>query len=52
MTLHKLSADSGYEYLPRQVAAMDSTEKGHNGLGDYYSAKGEAPGVWTGLGQR
>ena len=50
MTLHKLSAGSGYEYLTRQVAAMDSTEKGHATLADYYSAKGEAPGVWMGSG--
>ena len=50
MTLHKLSAGSGYEYLTRQVAAMDSTEKGHAALADYYSAKGEAPGVWMGSG--
>ncbi len=50
MTLHKLSAGSGYEYLTRQVAAMDSTEKGHAELADYYSAKGEAPGVWMGSG--
>ncbi|WP_159540979.1 MobF family relaxase [Aeromicrobium sp. 9AM] len=50
MTLHKLSAGSGYEYLTRQVAAMDSTEKGHLALADYYSAKGEAPGVWMGSG--
>jgi hypothetical protein len=39
MTLHKLSAGSGYEYLTRQVAALDSTEKGRTGLADYYSAK-------------
>jgi conjugative relaxase-like TrwC/TraI family protein len=50
MTLHKLSAGSGYEYLTRQVAAMDSTEKGHASLADYYSAKGEAPGLWMGSG--
>lgn len=50
MTLHKLSAGSGYEYLTRQVAAMDSTEKGHAALADYYSAKGESPGVWMGSG--
>ena len=50
MTLHKLSAGSGYEYLTRQVAAMDSTEKGHAQLADYYSAKGESPGVWMGSG--
>ena len=28
MTLHKLSAGTGYQYLTRQVAALDSTEKG------------------------
>ena len=50
MTLHKLSAGSGYEYLTRQVAALDSTEKGATPLADYYSAKGEAPGRWVGSG--
>ncbi len=48
MTLHKLSA--GYEYLTRQVAALDSTEKGTTPLADYYAAKGEAPGHWVGSG--
>lgn len=32
MTLHKLSAGTGYEYLTRQVAAMDSTDKGSTPL--------------------
>ncbi len=50
MTVHKLTAGSGYDYLTRQVAAQDATEKGHTGLADYYSAKGEAPGVWVGSG--
>ena len=50
MTLHKLSAGSGYEYLTRQVAAMDSTEMGRVALADYYSAKGESPGRWVGSG--
>ncbi len=50
MTLHKLSAGSGYEYLTRQVAALDSTEKGALPLADYYSAKGESPGRWVGSG--
>src|SRR5680860_354923 len=50
MTLHKLSAGSGYEYLTRQVAAFDTTEKGHVPLADYYSAKGESPGIWIGSG--
>lgn len=50
MTLHMLSAGSGYEYLTRQVAALDSTEKGTTPLSDYYSAKGESPGCWVGSG--
>ena len=32
MSLHKLTAGSGYDYLTRQVAALDATEKGHAGL--------------------
>jgi conjugative relaxase-like TrwC/TraI family protein len=50
MTLHKLSAGTGYEYLTRQVAALDSTEMGSTPLADYYAAKGESPGRWTGSG--
>ncbi len=50
MTLHKLSAGTGYEYLTNQVAALDSTEKGATPLADYYAAKGEAPGRWVGSG--
>ncbi|MBT9254585.1 relaxase domain-containing protein [Phycicoccus sp. MAQZ13P-2] len=50
MTLHKLSAGSGYEYLTRQVAAHDATELGRGGLEGYYSEKGEAPGRWVGSG--
>ncbi|MFI5621916.1 hypothetical protein ACIA03_00490 [Nocardioides sp. NPDC051685] len=44
MTIHKLAAGSGYEYLTRQVAAGDTTELGSTALADYYEAKGEAPG--------
>jgi hypothetical protein len=36
--------------LTRQVAALDSTEKGHTGLASYYTERGESPGVWTGSG--
>lgn len=50
MSLHKLTAGSGYDYLTRQVAAQDSTEKGHVGLASYYSERGETPGVWVGSG--
>src|SRR5215212_113414 len=50
MTLHKLTAGDGYTYLTRQVAAHDATTRGFGSLGDYYSEKGEAPGVWIGRG--
>ena len=49
-SLHKLTAGSGYDYLTRQVAAQDTTEKGHASLASYYSEKGEAPGTWWGSG--
>ena len=50
MSLHKLTAGSGYDYLTRQVAALDATEKGHVGLASYYTERGETPGVWIGAG--
>jgi DNA primase catalytic core len=50
MSLHRITAGSGYDYLTRQVAAMDSTEKGHTGLASYYTEKGETPGEWVGSG--
>jgi conjugative relaxase-like TrwC/TraI family protein len=50
MSMHKLTAGSGYDYLTRQVAALDATEKGHTGLASYYTQRGESPGVWIGSG--
>jgi conjugative relaxase-like TrwC/TraI family protein len=50
MSLHKLTAGAGYDYLTRQVAALDATEKGHTGLASYYTERGESPGVWMGSG--
>src|SRR5829696_1461276 len=50
MSLHKLTAGSGYDYLTRQVAALDATGKGHTGLASYYTERGETPGVWIGSG--
>ena len=50
MGLHKITAGTGYDYLTRQVAAQDSTEKGHTGLASYYTERGETPGVWVGSG--
>jgi hypothetical protein len=44
MSIHKLTAGSGYDYLTRQVAAFDATAKGHVGLASYYDERGESPG--------
>ena len=48
ISLKRVSAGSGYDYLTRQVAAQDSTVK--TGLAAYYEEKGESPGVWMGAG--
>ncbi len=48
--MHKLTAGDGYQYLIRQVAAVDSTSRGKAPLIDYYSSKGESPGHWVGSG--
>ena len=50
MSMKRITAGSGYDYLTRQVAAMDSTEKGYTGLASYYTEKGETPGTWIGTG--
>src|SRR5829696_2601278 len=50
MSLHKLTAGSGYDYLTRQVAVLDATDKGHTGLASYYTERGESPGMWVGSG--
>ncbi|WP_083914206.1 MobF family relaxase [Nocardia concava] len=49
-TVHKLSAGDGFEYYLRQTAAHDVSERGRSSLADYYSVKGESPGVWMGSG--
>lgn len=50
MSLHKLTAGTGFEYLTRQVAAQDATDKGGVGLATYYTQSGETPGRWVGTG--
>src|SRR5215213_5529218 len=50
MSMHKLTAGAGYDYLTRQVAVLDATERGHTGLASYYTERGESPGVWIGSG--
>ncbi|RJO77677.1 TrwC relaxase [Nocardia panacis] len=49
-TIHKLSAGDGFNYYLRQTAAHDASERGRGTLADYYSVKGESPGVWMGSG--
>jgi len=49
MSIKKLAAGSGYDYLIKQVAVQDATLPA-GGLTSYYSERGEAPGVWVGYG--
>lgn len=48
MTIHVLHAGDGYTYLTRSVAAHDETLPASTSLADYYTAKGNPPGRWTG----
>src|SRR5829696_4492775 len=50
MSLHKLTAGHGYDYLVRQVAALDATHGGRTGLAGYYTGRGETPERWVGRG--
>ncbi len=50
MSLHKLTAADGYTYLTRHVAAQDTSQRGYASLADYYSQRGESPGLWMGHG--
>nr|NLI50353.1 relaxase domain-containing protein [Propionibacterium sp.] len=50
MSLHKITAGSGYEYLTRQVARHDSTQDARPSLASYYTERGEVPGRWVGSG--
>jgi hypothetical protein len=48
MTVHKLTAGDGYMYLTRQVASADEVRAPGQTLADYYTARGNPPGVWVG----
>ncbi|MEV0081170.1 MobF family relaxase [Nocardia neocaledoniensis] len=50
MSLHKLGAGEGFVYFLRCIAVLDGSDRGRNSLDDYYTAKGERPGVWSGSG--
>ncbi len=49
MSLRKISAGNGYEYLLRSVVRNDEDQKPIK-LADYYAAKGTPPGRWIGAG--
>ncbi|MET7772055.1 MobF family relaxase [Nocardia sp. NPDC005366] len=49
-TIHKVVSGNGYQYYLRNIAANDVDSRGRSPLSDYYSAHGEAPGVWSGSG--
>src|SRR6476661_4971530 len=51
MTLHKISAGDGYDYLTRQVARGDQQKIKGQSLSDYYTRSGEPPGRWFGRGE-
>ncbi len=50
MTVHKLTAGDGYTYLTRQVASADEPRAPGQSLADYYTSKGNPPGMWLGGG--
>ncbi|GAA2220689.1 hypothetical protein GCM10010413_10050 [Promicromonospora sukumoe] len=50
MTVHALSAGSGYTYLTQQVASGDVPRGRGVSLTDYYMQHGNPPGHWVGTG--
>ncbi|MEV0949061.1 MobF family relaxase [Promicromonospora sp. NPDC050249] len=50
MTVHVLSAGSGYTYLTQQVASGDVPRGRGMSLTDYYMQHGNPPGQWVGTG--
>ena len=50
MTIHKLTAGDGYTYLTRQAAGGDVPRERGQSAAEYYTAKGNPPGVWAGRG--
>lgn len=50
MSIHRLSAGTGYQYLLRSVAVGDTTGSAGSGLSAYYAASGTPPGRWYGTG--
>ena len=50
MTMHRLTAGAGYQYLLRHTASGDCDRSAHADLTGYYTASGNPPGRWLGAG--
>ncbi len=50
MSLHVLSAGTGYLYYTQETASGDELRAGDRHLGDYYTFQGLPPGQWLGRG--
>ncbi|WP_017200484.1 MobF family relaxase [Arthrobacter sp. M2012083] len=50
MSLHVLSAGTGYLYYTQETASGDELRAGDRQLGDYYAVQGLPPGQWLGRG--
>src|SRR5665647_2552577 len=50
MTLHRLSAGVGYQYLLKNTATGDCARSGSATLTAYYTTSGNPPGRWLGAG--
>jgi hypothetical protein len=50
MSMHKLSAGAGYQYLLRHTCSADVQRDPTTPLTAYYAASGYPPGQWTGTG--
>ena len=50
MTMHRLTAGAGYQYLLRHTASGDCDRSAGSDLTAYYTASGNPPGRWFGRG--
>ena len=50
MSMHRLTAGAGYQYLLRHTASGDTDRVGPDGLSGYYTESGNPPGRWMGAG--
>ena len=50
MSMHRLTAGAGYQYLLRHTASGDTDRPGPDGMAGYYAQSGNPPGRWIGAG--